>query len=91
VPALNDLLAGQVELYFDPIPSSIEHIRAGRLLALALTTATRSEALPEVPTMGEFLPGYEASTWFGVGAPQKTPVEIGEKLNKEINAALADP
>jgi tripartite-type tricarboxylate transporter receptor subunit TctC len=70
--------------------SSIEHIRAGKLRALAVTTATRSEVLPDVPTVGEFVPGYEASTWSGVGAPKATPAEIVEKLNKEINAALAD-
>ena len=71
--------------------SSIEHIRAGRLRALAVTTATRLEALPDVPTVGEFVPGYEASAWFGIGAPKNTPAEIIDKLNKEINAGLADP
>jgi tripartite-type tricarboxylate transporter receptor subunit TctC len=71
--------------------SSIEYIRAGKLRALAATTATRSEMLPDVPTVGEFVPGYEASTWSGVGAPKATPAEIVDKLNKEINAALADP
>jgi tripartite-type tricarboxylate transporter receptor subunit TctC len=90
-PALNDLLGGQVEVYFDLIPSSIEHIRAGRLRSLAVTTLTRSEVLPDIPTIGEFLSGYEASTWFVFGAPKNTPVEIIDKLNKEINAALADP
>ena len=89
--ALTDLLGGQVEAYFDPIPSSIEHIRAGRLRALAVTTMTRSEALPDVPTLGEFLPGYEASAWFGFGAPKDTPIAVIDKLNTEINAGLADP
>jgi tripartite-type tricarboxylate transporter receptor subunit TctC len=90
-PALTDLLAGQVQVMFPGTVSSIEYIRAGRLRALAVTTATRSEALPDIPTVGEFVPGYEASFWFGVGAPQATPVVIVEKLNKEINAGLADP
>ena len=90
-PALTDLLAGQVQLGFDTMPSSIVYIRAGKLRALAVTTATRSEALPDVPTVGEFVPGYEASTWYGVGAPKATPAEIIDKLNKEINASLADP
>ena len=73
------------------MPASIEHIRAGKLRALAVTTATRSEALPDIPTVGDFVPGYEASGWFGVGAPKNTPAEIVDKLNKEINAGLADP
>jgi tripartite-type tricarboxylate transporter receptor subunit TctC len=90
-PALTDLLGGQVQVMFDPLPSSIEHIRAGRLRPLAVTTATRVEVLPDVPAVGDFLPGYEASTWFGVGAPKNTPAEIVNRLNKEINAALADP
>jgi tripartite-type tricarboxylate transporter receptor subunit TctC len=90
-PALTDLLGGQVQVYFGPIPSSIEYIRTGKLRALAVTTATRSDALPDIPTMGEFLPGYEASTWNGLGAPKGTPGEIIEKLNREINVALADP
>ncbi|MGD0025195.1 MAG: tripartite tricarboxylate transporter substrate binding protein [Xanthobacteraceae bacterium] len=90
-PALTDLLAGQVQVMFDAIPSSIEFIRAGKLRAIAVTTATRSDALPDVPTLGDFVPGYEASTWFGIGAPRNTPAEIVEKLNKEINAGLADP
>ena len=76
---------------FASLPASIEHIRAGKLRALAVTTATRSEALPDIPTVGEFVPGYEASAWFGVGAPKNTPAEIIDKLNKEINAGLADP
>jgi tripartite-type tricarboxylate transporter receptor subunit TctC len=90
-PALTDLLGGQVQVMFDTTPNSMHYIRAGTLRALAVTSAARSEALPEVPTMGEFLPGYEASTWYGVGAPTKTPTEIVEKLNREINAGLADP
>jgi tripartite-type tricarboxylate transporter receptor subunit TctC len=90
-PALTDLMAGQVQVMFDPLGSSIEYIRAGRLRALAVTTATRAEALPDVPTVGEFVPGYEASLWQGIGAPKSTPPEIVDRLNKEINAALADP
>jgi tripartite-type tricarboxylate transporter receptor subunit TctC len=90
-PALVDLLGGQVQVMFDLIISSIEHIRAGKLRALAVTTATRSAALPNIPTVGEFVPGYEASSFFGIGAPKKTPTEIVEKLNREINAGLADP
>jgi tripartite-type tricarboxylate transporter receptor subunit TctC len=89
-PALVDLLAGQVQVMFAFMASSIEYVRAGRLRALAVTTATRSEALPDVPSVGEFVAGYEASGWFGVGAPRATPVEIVDKLNKEINAGLAD-
>jgi tripartite-type tricarboxylate transporter receptor subunit TctC len=90
-PALTDLLAGQVQVYFSPTPAAIEYIRAGKLRALAVTTAARSEALPEIPTVGEFVPGYEASAWQGIGAPKNTSVEIVEKLNKEVNAGLADP
>jgi tripartite-type tricarboxylate transporter receptor subunit TctC len=89
-PALTDLLGGQVQVMSASMASSIEYIRTGKLRALAVTTATRSEMLPDVPTVGEFVPGYEASTWSGVGAPKATPAEIIEKLNKEINAALAD-
>jgi tripartite-type tricarboxylate transporter receptor subunit TctC len=90
-PALTDLLGGQVQVYFPGTVSSIEYIKTGRLRALALTAATRSEALPDLPTVAEFVPGYEASNWFGVGAPKATPAEIVAKLNKEINAGLADP
>jgi len=90
-PALTDLLAGQVQVMFPATVSSIEYIRAGRLRALAVTTATRSELLPDIPTVAEFVAGYEASNWFGVCAPKATPAEIVEKLNKEINASLADP
>ena len=89
--ALSDLLGGQVQVAFASMPSSIEFVRAGRLRALAVTTATRSEVLPDVPTVGEFVPGYEASGWYGIGAPKGTPVEIIDMLNKEISAALADP
>jgi tripartite-type tricarboxylate transporter receptor subunit TctC len=90
-PALTDLLGGQVQVMFPGTVASIEYIRAGRLRALAVTTATRSETLPGVPTMGEFVPGYEASQWFGIGAPKNTPADIVDKLNREINAGLADP
>jgi len=90
-PAFTDLLGGQVQVYFPGTVSSIEYIKTGRLRALAVTTAMRSEALPDVPTVSEFVPGYEASGWFGVGAPKSTPTEIIDKLNNEVNAALADP
>jgi tripartite-type tricarboxylate transporter receptor subunit TctC len=90
-PALTDLLAGQVQVTFSPMSTSIGYIRAGKLRALAVTTAMRSEVLPDVPTVAEFMPGYEASTWAGVGVPKDTPAEIVDKLNKEVNAALDDP
>jgi tripartite-type tricarboxylate transporter receptor subunit TctC len=90
-PALTDLLGGQVQVMFDNMASSIEHIRAGKLRPLAVTTTMRSETLPDVPTVSEFVPGYEVSNWFGVGAPKATPAEILDRLNKEINASLADP
>jgi tripartite-type tricarboxylate transporter receptor subunit TctC len=90
-PALTDLLAGQVQVMFGSETATIEQIRAGKLRALAVTTAQRSQLLPDLPVLGDFVPGYEASGWFGVGAPQNTPAEIVEKLNKEINAGLADP
>ena len=90
-PALTDLLAGQVQATFVPVPASIEYVRAGKLRALAVTTTTRSDALPDIPTVGDFVRGYEASGFVGLGAPKNTPAEIIEKLNKEINAALADP
>ena len=89
-PAITDLLGGQVQVFFSTMPACIEYIRAGNLRALAVTTATRSDALPDVPTVGEFLPGYEASGWYGVGAPKNTPLEIIGRLNKQINAGLAD-
>jgi tripartite-type tricarboxylate transporter receptor subunit TctC len=90
-PALNDLLAGQVPVMFDTLATSIEHIRAGKLRALAVTSATRSEVLPDIPTVSDFVPGYEGTGWQGIGAPRNTPAEIIDKLNKEINAGLADP
>src|SRR5262245_12834842 len=90
-PALTDLLGGQVQVYFAATVGSIEYIRTGRLRALAVTAATRLDALPDIPTVAEFLPGCEASQWFGIGAPKNTPAEVIGKLNKEINAALADP
>jgi tripartite-type tricarboxylate transporter receptor subunit TctC len=90
-PALTDLLGGQIQLFFATTAVSIEHIAAGRLRVLAVTSATRSEVLPTTPTVGESLPGYEASTWYGLGAPKNTPAEIVEKLNREINTALTDP
>ena len=90
-PALTDLLGGQVQVTFDPLPASIEYIRVGKLRPLAVTAAARSEILPDVPTVGEFLPGYEASNWWGVCAPKNTPAEIVDTLNREINAAVVDP
>jgi tripartite-type tricarboxylate transporter receptor subunit TctC len=90
-PALSDLLGGQVQVYFAPISAAVEYIRAGRLRALAVTTATRSEVLAGVPTVSEFVPGFEASQWYGIGVPRNTPVDIVEKLNAEINAILAEP
>jgi tripartite-type tricarboxylate transporter receptor subunit TctC len=88
--ALTDLLAGQMQVSFDVMPATIEYVRTGKLRALAVTTATRSPALPDIPPLGDFVPGYEASSWHGVGVPKATPAEIVEKLNKEINAVLAD-
>jgi len=90
-PALTDLLGGQVHLMFDNMPSSIEHIRAGRLRPLAVTATARLEGLPDVPTVADFLPGFETSAWAGIGAPKNTPAEIIDQLNRETNAALADP
>ena len=90
-PALTDLLGGQVQVMFGSLSGSVEYIRTGKLRALAVTTATRSEALPDLPTVGDFVPGFEASAWVGIGVPKNTPTEIIDKLNKEINAGLADP
>ena len=89
-PALTDLIGGQVQVMFSPLPESIESIRAGRVRALAVTTTERSQALPDVPTIADFVPGFEASTWQGIGAPKHTPAEIVDQLNKQINAGLAD-
>jgi tripartite-type tricarboxylate transporter receptor subunit TctC len=90
-PMLIDLFGGQVQVAFDGISSSVEHIRAGKLRALAMATAARVEPFPDIPTLGEFVPGYEASGWCGMVAPKNTPLDIMEKLNREINAGLADP
>jgi tripartite-type tricarboxylate transporter receptor subunit TctC len=89
-PAITDLMSGQVQVMFSPLPESIAVIKGGKLRALAVTTAKRSPALPEVPTVGDTVPGYEASTWQGIGAPKNTPTEIVDKLNREINAGLTD-
>ena len=89
-PALTDLLAGQVQVMFDATPSSLPHIRAGKLRPLAVTTATRLEVLPDIPTVGDFVPGYEASSWLGFGAPKNTPAAVVDRLNKEINLAISD-
>jgi tripartite-type tricarboxylate transporter receptor subunit TctC len=89
-PALVDLLGGQVQVYFGSMPETINYIRSGTLRALAMTTATRSEILPDLPVAADFVPGYEASSWYGIGAPKSTPVEVIDRLNKEVNAALAD-
>ena len=89
-PALTDLLAGQLQLMFSPLPPSLEYLKSGKLRALAVTTATRSQALPDIPVIADFVPGYEASAWYGIGAPAHTPVEIVNRLNAEINAGLAD-
>ena len=89
-PAVTDLLAGQVQVMFDPIVSSIERIKAGKLRALAVTSATRSELLPDIPVVGEFVPGYEATGWQGIDAPRNTPTDIIKKLNREVSAALVD-
>jgi tripartite-type tricarboxylate transporter receptor subunit TctC len=90
-PALTDLIGGQVQVMIDTTPASMQHIRSGRLRPLAVTTATRADSLPDLPTVGDFVPGYEATSWFGIGAPKDTPPEIIATLNKEINAAIADP
>jgi tripartite-type tricarboxylate transporter receptor subunit TctC len=90
-PALNDLLGGQVQMMFDNVPSSIEHVRAGRLRALAVTSATRWDGLPDLPAVSEFVPGYEASSWYGIVAPKNTSADIVDTVNSSINGALADP
>ena len=90
-PAVTDLLGGQVQLYFDGISASLDHVRSGRLRALGVTTAQRADVLPDVPAIGEFVPGYEANGWYGIGVSKNVPAEVVEKLNREINAALADP
>src|SRR5215472_2282284 len=90
-PALTDMISGQVHVMFDILTSSIQHIRSGALRALAVTSERRSETLPDLPTVGDFLPGYEATAWYGIAAPKNTPSEIVDKLNNEVNAGLADP
>jgi tripartite-type tricarboxylate transporter receptor subunit TctC len=90
-PALQDLIAGQVQVMIDTTPASMQHIRSGNVRALAVTTLKRADALPDLPTVADFVPGYEATSWFGIGAPRNTPTEIIDKLNKEINAGIADP
>jgi tripartite-type tricarboxylate transporter receptor subunit TctC len=90
-PALSDLLAGQVQVLFAAMPGTTDYITTGKLRALAVTTAARADMLPELPTVGDFVPGYEASQWYGIGAPKNTPAEIVDRLNTEINAAIADP
>ena len=90
-PALTDLLGGQVQVYFAPISASLAYVRAGKLRALAVTTAARAEALPDIPTVSDFVPGYEVSAWYGIGAPKDTPAEIVDRLNQEIKAGLTDP
>ena len=88
---MTDLLGGQVQVYFSPISESLQHVRAGKLRGLGVSTATRWEGLPDIPAIAEFVPGYEASTWYGIGAPQGTPAQIIDLLNMHINAGLADP
>ena len=90
-PALTDLIGGQVQVMFDNIPTSAEHVKSGKLRGLAVTSTTRSEVLPDLPLVADYLPGYEASAWYGIAAPKNTPPEIVAKLNKEINAALVEP
>jgi tripartite-type tricarboxylate transporter receptor subunit TctC len=90
-PALTDLLAGQVQVIFSSLPAAIEYIKADKLRALAVTTAARFEGMPDIPTVGDTVPNYDASQWYGIGAPKNTPAEVVDKLNKEINAGLADP
>ena len=90
-PALLDMISGRDQVMFDNLPTSVEFIKAGKLRPLAVTTAARSEVFPDLPTVAEFVPGYEASAWYGVGAPKGTPAEIIDRLNREINASLAEP
>jgi tripartite-type tricarboxylate transporter receptor subunit TctC len=90
-PAVTDLIGGQVQLYFDGISGSLDHVRSGRLRALGVTTAERADVLPDVPAIAEFVPGYEAGGWYGIGVPRNVPAEVVDKLNREINASLADP
>jgi tripartite-type tricarboxylate transporter receptor subunit TctC len=90
-PALTDLIAGQVHVMFDNIPTCAEHVKSGKLRGLAVTSTTRSQVLPDLPTVADFLPGYEASAWYGIAAPRNTPANVVGKLNKEVNAVLADP
>jgi tripartite-type tricarboxylate transporter receptor subunit TctC len=90
-PALTDMLAGQVHVMFDNIPTCAEHVKSGKLRGLAVTSTTRSAVLPELPTVADFLPGYEASAWYGIGAPKNTPAEVINRLNKEINGILTEP
>ena len=90
-PALTDLISGQVQVMFDNIPTSADHVRTGRLRGLAVTGTARSQVLPDLPTVAEFLPGYEASAWYGLGAPKNTPAAIVERINATVNAILADP
>jgi len=90
-PALTDLMSGQVQAYFATVPGTIEHIRAGRVRSLGISSATRLDALPDVPPIGDFVPGYETGNWYGLGVPRGTPAEIIQRLNKEVNAGLADP
>jgi len=90
-PAVTDLLGGQVQVYFDGISGSLEHVRSGKLRALGVTSTERAEVLPNVPTIAEFVPGYEAGGWYGIGVPKNVPAEVVDRLNREINAGLADP
>jgi tripartite-type tricarboxylate transporter receptor subunit TctC len=90
-PAITDLIGGQVQVLFNPTAPLIQHIKAGNLTALAVTTTVRSEALPSIPTVADFVPGFESTAFYGLGAPKNTPVEIIDRLNSEINAVLADP
>jgi tripartite-type tricarboxylate transporter receptor subunit TctC len=90
-PAVTDLIAGQVQLYFDGISASLDHVRSGRLRALGVTTAQRANVLPDVPAIAEFVPGYEANGWYGIGVPRNVPAEVVDKLNSAVNASLADP